>query len=89
VDARPTSIRQALAVVAEPDTPEERDVAWDFIVRRFAHLEEQFESLRAEMQFVNDAALSFHKGEEGKARALNVIATRSSVALNPASRQDG
>ena len=43
---------------------------------------EQLEALRAEMQFVNDAALSFHKGEEGKARALNVIATRSSVALN-------
>ena len=42
---------------------------------------EQLEALRAEMQFVNDAALSFHKGEEGKARALNVIATRSSVAI--------
>lgn len=50
--------------------------------------QEQLETLRAEMQFINDAAMSFHKGEEGKARALNVIGARSGNALlgsNPAS----
>lgn len=53
--------------------------------RQLARLEEQLEALRAEMQFVNDVAMSWHAGEEGKARALNVIATRSGAAWNPAS----
>lgn len=70
---------EAAATVREyiADSDEETNAALDVLVSAA----QRADRLAADMQFVNDVSMSWHGDEDAKARALNVIATRSSAAL--------
>ncbi len=66
------SLREIAESIVDTSTQEGQDVL---------AASDELERLRRTVRAINDNACAWHKGEDGKARALNVIAIWSSEAL--------